>query len=201
MNGNGRQNHDQLRHELEYSAQQMRAILARRHQSTRLAVIGLSVAGALGALVAVILLVTGTGGSQPGSPQHAERRLTTTQPPMTHPAAPQPSRPTPRPPDAPVHTVERGDTLSRIALHYRTPVEQIAADNRLADPNRIIPGQHLLIRPAPAGVEVIAPGSTLTGYGHRYGLSVTQLLALNPHITDPNRIRAGGRLRVMPGAP
>jgi LysM repeat protein len=88
--------------------------------------------------------------------------------------------------------------LARIALRSQAPVEWIAADNGIADPNRIYPGQRLLVRSAPPGIEVIPPGATLAGSARRHGLRVTDLLARNPHLTDPNRILAGALLRISP---
>jgi LysM repeat protein len=92
--------------------------------------------------------------------------------------------------------VQPGETLTRIALRYQVPLEQIAEQNALADPDRIHAGQNLVIRPAPPGEVVIAPGATLTEYAERHGRTVADLLALNPQITDPDRIVAGGRLRI-----
>jgi N-acetylmuramoyl-L-alanine amidase len=45
---------------------------------------------------------------------------------------------------------------------------------------------------------VVEPGDTLTGIARRHGLSISRLVELN-HLTDPNRILAGQRLRVAAG--
>lgn len=181
--------HEQFRRELEHSARMMRATLARRRESTRLAFLCLSVVGMLGVALAVMLLVTGSGDS-PVAPRAAG----TPGPSIAGPGTPEPPA---------VHTVRHGETLARIALRYRAPIERITADNHLANPNRIAPGQRLVIRPAPPGVEVIAPGDTLTSHADRHGLTVAQLLSLNPHITHPDLIQAGGELRItaFPRAP
>jgi LysM repeat protein len=94
------------------------------------------------------------------------------------------------------HDVVAGETLARIALRYGVPFEQIAADSGIPDVNRIRPGQHLRIRPVPAGVEIIKPGRTLSDYARSSGRRVDELMRLNPRITDPGRILAGGRLHV-----
>jgi LysM repeat protein len=44
-----------------------------------------------------------------------------------------------------VHTVQRGETLYRIALNYGTSVWAIARANGIANPNRIYAGQRLAI--------------------------------------------------------
>lgn len=43
------------------------------------------------------------------------------------------------------YTVKSGDTLSGIAAKYNTTYQKIAADNNIADPNKIYPGQVLTI--------------------------------------------------------
>lgn len=43
------------------------------------------------------------------------------------------------------HVVRPGETLSEIGRSYGVPYRQIAAKNRLRDPDRIFPGQKLLI--------------------------------------------------------
>nr|WP_165247817.1 LysM domain-containing protein [Adlercreutzia sp. ZJ141] len=43
------------------------------------------------------------------------------------------------------YTVKPGDTLSRIAAKYGTTYVDIAAKNGIADPNKIYPGQRLVV--------------------------------------------------------
>ncbi len=112
----------------------------------------------------------------------------------------QPAQPAEPAPEVREHRVVGGDSLSRIALRYQVPLEQVAADNGVADPDRITAGQRLVIRPAPPGVEVIQPGATLTSYAQQLGLSLGELAALNPQITDRDHIVAGGALRVVRSA-
>jgi LysM repeat protein len=94
------------------------------------------------------------------------------------------------------HRVSTGETLAQIALHYDVPFEQIAADSGIGDPDRIRPGQRLVIGAKPAGVEVIQPGRTLGDYARSSGRRVDELMRLNPQLSDPSRILAGGRLNV-----
>jgi len=44
------------------------------------------------------------------------------------------------------YTVKAGDTLSRIAAKYKTTYQKIAADNNIANPNKIFIGQQLIIK-------------------------------------------------------
>lgn len=43
------------------------------------------------------------------------------------------------------YTVQAGDSVWKIAKHFRTGIEEIIGQNKLNDPNRIYPGQRLLI--------------------------------------------------------
>jgi nucleoid-associated protein YgaU len=205
--------HEQFRRELENAALAMRVILARRHSSARWVTLGLGAIGLLSAAVAIFLLVTGSGGTTPAPPPPAAPNGTSAAPLTTRrydrPPAPATAQPWGPPtwgpptsgPPAGVYTVKRGDTLARIALRSRVPMEWIAADNGIADLNRITSGQRLLLRPVPPGIEVIPPGATLTDSARRHGVRLADLLARNPQITDPNRILAGALLRVSPSDP
>ncbi|WP_051581803.1 LysM peptidoglycan-binding domain-containing protein [Pseudonocardia acaciae] len=119
---------------------------------------------------------------------------TTTAPP---PAARRPASPPPeqRPTDR-TYQVRPGDTLASIALRHGVDYRRIAEDNRLTDPNLIRPAQSLRIGHPTPGVQLIQPGATLTTLATATGLTVRDLLTLNPWITDPDRIPAGAGLRV-----
>jgi LysM repeat protein len=202
--------HEKLRRELESAASRARdGPGARRSVTGRNVLVGLLVAVpmATGVLLAigtsrddgppVPAAAAGTAPTEdavaPQSPRPPAPRTPTT---ATGPDVPPHPEP---PPDAgrPVtHTVQPGETLARIALRYAVPIERVAEQNAIGDPDRIRTGQNLLIRPAPPGEIVIAAGATLGGYARRHGVTVTALLALNPQITDPDDIIAGGRLRV-----
>ncbi|HUG47113.1 MAG TPA: LysM domain-containing protein [Candidatus Limnocylindria bacterium] len=74
-------------------------------------------------------------------------------PPASPSTAPGPS-PSPSPTQEPapeatplVHTVSAGESISLIAVEYDTTVEAIVELNQLENPNRIFPGQQLLIPP------------------------------------------------------
>ncbi len=97
-------------------------------------------------------------------------------------------------------TVRRGDTLRAIAARYDTTADSIARINDLPNPNLIFPGQKLVVRrgwaPAARYIEyTVQAGDTLSALAARYGTTVDSIVALN-HITDPNRITTGQKLRV-----
>jgi len=215
--------HERLRRELESAATDARAEAGERRGVTgRQALIGLlaAVPIAAAAIAAIAASQSGTrpepvptapvgeppsepAGPPPPPPLPATPRPPATStgpdlPPRPEPPNAQPTQPGP-PPDAnrPVtHTVQRGETLARIAQRYQVPLEQIAEQNAIADADRIQAGDNLEIRPAPPNEIVIPAGATLTGLASRHGVTVSHLIRLNPHIIDADRIVAGGRLRI-----
>lgn len=71
-------------------------------------------------------------------------------------------------PGGSTHVVQRGDTLSSIALRYGTTVAALMAANQLANPNLIYVGQRLVI---PSGASTPAPAPhppPVTGYGGKW---------------------------------
>ena len=105
------------------------------------------------------------------------------------------------------YTVKRGDTLSEIALRYRTTVNQIASQNRIANPNLIYVGQILTIasntnanNTGSAGTQkyIVKSGDTLSEIALRYGTTVNKLVSLNG-IKNPNLIYPGQVLRITVG--
>lgn len=108
-----------------------------------------------------------------------------------------------------VVVVERGDTLSEIALRYGMTVAQLRDLNGIADPNRIFAGQRLRVsgQPAVGGiaasanaevVHVVASGENLTAIAHRYGSTITAIARANA-IRNPSFLRVGQRLTI-PGS-
>ena len=100
------------------------------------------------------------------------------------------------------YIVQPGDILSEIAQRFGTTYQSLAAINNIADPNRIYPGQEIVINgsaaEAPAASAVyytIKPGDTLSGIAERYGTSYQYLAYING-ISDPNKIYAGDTIRV-----
>ena len=71
------------------------------------------------------------------------------------------------------YTVQRGDTLSRIARRFNTSVAAIQTANGIDDPRRLRPGQELVIPGDSAGTATTAPpspagGGAATGDGQTY---------------------------------
>ncbi|MDE3076306.1 MAG: LysM peptidoglycan-binding domain-containing protein [Chloroflexota bacterium] len=84
-------------------------------------------------------------GSQHDAPPTAAIPTPTVRPSAT--AVPQPTA-TPTP-ELSVYTVQRGDTLSAIAARTHRAMSDIVKLNNIADPNKIMAGQKLLLPPEP----------------------------------------------------
>ncbi|WP_345421785.1 LysM peptidoglycan-binding domain-containing protein, partial [Actinomycetospora chlora] len=151
--------------------------------------VGLAVAVTLGAALLLGLLGGALGESAPAAAPAPAPVATAPSP------APAPSA-VPAPVPAVGYTVVAGDTLAGIATQTGVPVELLAADNGLSDPDRITPGEVLTVPAPPSDVVVIADGATLTGYAQQHGTTVDHLLELNPQIHDADRILAGDGLRI-----
>ena len=96
------------------------------------------------------------------------------------PSNPKPSAPVEQPSESyQTYTVQSGDTLSGIAAKFGTTYQKIAADNRIANPNIIHPGQVLKIygssnqsNSTPSyQTYTVKSGDTLSGIGSKIGVS------------------------------
>lgn len=101
------------------------------------------------------------------------------------------------------YTVQKGDTLTRIARSHDTTVDALAKLNALKDPDKIRVGQQLQVPDrfeAPTAEYVVKSGDTLSAVAREHKTTVGKLQELN-NITDPDRIRVGQKLRVPTDAP
>ena len=105
-------------------------------------------------------------------------------------------------------TVQRGDTLSKIAARCDVTVNGILRANPgITNPNLIVPGQVIILPGATLPNDTntdfyyVERGDTLKGIAIKFHTSVDELLRLNPQISDPNLIIAGQRLVVPRSAP
>ncbi len=101
------------------------------------------------------------------------------------------------------HTVQPGETLTRIAARYGVTVRALVEANGLRDPDVLKPGQVLRIPGRSGGedgqlaegVHEVQPGETLWRIARRYGTTPERLAALNG-ISVEGVLRIGQRLRV-----
>ena len=101
-------------------------------------------------------------------------------------------------------TVEKGDSLSKIAKRYGTTVDALVRINELCDANQIFVGQVILLEDLnvdedaeqTATVTVIVTvevGDSLTKIAKRHDTSVEAIMELND-IDDPNLLFVGQEL-------
>jgi LysM repeat protein len=106
--------------------------------------------------------------------------------------------PVPQCPGA-TYIVEQGDTLFMIAqCHGVSLAALLAANPQITNPDLIFPGQVICLpmvsfEPVcPTGLTyLVAPGDTLLCLARRFGVTVEEILRLNPQITDANQLQPG----------
>ncbi len=103
-----------------------------------------------------------------------------------------------------VYTVQRGDTLSKIANAYGVTVSHIVEINGIKNPNLIYPGEKLRITESSntnlnpmstSNYYTVQRGDTLSGIARNYDVSVRFLVNLNG-ISNPNLIYPGQILKI-----
>ncbi|XWX02724.1 LysM peptidoglycan-binding domain-containing protein [Aggregatilineales bacterium SYSU G02658] len=110
------------------------------------------------------------------------------------------------------HTVQRGENLTRIARLYGVSVQSIITRNNLANPNRILPGQVLIIPsttpplvttpvpPTSVTTYTVQRGDTLNTIAARFGLSSWRQIGAFNNLQTPNVIFAGQVLQIPPAS-
>lgn len=102
------------------------------------------------------------------------------------------------------HIVRPGETLSEIADDNGIALDALVLVNDIADPDFLLAGTTLTI-PETAAAPLAASGTTtyrveagdtLSAIAERYGVGLTNLLATNPVITDPDRLFIGQVLSI-----
>lgn len=125
------------------------------------------------------------------------------------PVTPAPTPPpAPQPPKYDEYTVQAGDSLSGIASRYNMSWQALYAINtdRIADPNRIFPGQKLRVptggpvqtKPNEPTYYTVKSGDTLSSIGAQFGTNWKTIYDWNRAVIgpDPNFIKPGQKLRV-----
>ena len=99
-----------------------------------------------------------------------------------------------------IYTVRPGDSIYRIAQRYGVPAAQIISDNELAEPDRLVTGQTVVIM-TDSTPHTVTRGQSLYSIARAYGVSPSALQAANPQITNPSRILPGQVINVPVAAP
>ncbi len=105
--------------------------------------------------------------------------------------------PVPPPPTSSgTYTIQKGDTLRKIATRINSTVSDILAVNpQITDANKIYTGQVINL-PASASYYTVQTGDTMKKIAARFGTTLEALITLNPQITDINKIYVGQVVRV-----
>ena len=101
-------------------------------------------------------------------------------------------------------TVEKGDSLSKIAKRYGTTVDALVRINELCDANQIFVGQVILLKDpnfdasaeetaTSTVIVTVEVGDSLTKIAKRHDTSVEAIMELND-IDDPNLLFVGQEL-------
>ncbi|HAV2293094.1 TPA: TIGR02594 family protein, partial [Enterobacter cloacae] len=88
------------------------------------------------------------------------------------------------------YIVMSGDSLSKIAVRYKTSTDEIAKNNNIKNVSKIFPGQRLTIygvNTSGPSVYIVSPGDTLAKIAAKNGVSVDDIARQN-NISDPNKI-------------
>lgn len=95
------------------------------------------------------------------------------------------------------HTVQKGESLDRIARQYGVGVDDLIRENNIAKPSLIRPGQTLVIPPRPgAPVAYVAQkGDTLEKIALAHGTTAQAIMSAN-EITDPKKLQIGQELKI-----
>ncbi|MEA3349831.1 MAG: peptidoglycan DD-metalloendopeptidase family protein [Chloroflexota bacterium] len=103
-------------------------------------------------------------------------------------------------PDGPIYIVQAGDTLWDIAQQFGVSMDDLIAENGIADPGQLAVGARLVI-PGLEGIQgllitaTVPYGENLKSLSRRYQISDQYIARLN-HYTSPGEIYAGSTLIV-----
>lgn len=108
-----------------------------------------------------------------------------------------------------IHVVQPGESLYRIAAHYGVPLAALLRENERADPNRLTPGECLLV-PEKGRTHTVRRGETLASVARQAGTDERTLLRHNSYLAGQERLTPGQtlalggkarRLAVLGGVP
>ena len=98
------------------------------------------------------------------------------------------------------YTVEKGDTLGRIARDHGVSLSELVEANNISNANLIHPGQVLVIpgeKGEPAQIHIVSSGETLNKIAAKYSVSAASIAKINS-LANPDLIRPGQELVIGP---
>lgn len=98
-------------------------------------------------------------------------------------------------PEVVYYTIQRGDTLTKIAKMFNTTVSQLVEWNNIKNPNLIITGDKIIVKKNAKEpiIYIVKIGDNLTKIARRFNTTVAKLVKDN-HIINPNLIYAGQKI-------
>ena len=94
-----------------------------------------------------------------------------------------------------IHTVKEGDTVFKIARSYSVPPAKIIENNALTAPDRLYPGQKLIIL-MPTRSYTVRGGDSLDSIAQRFAIDKNRLKQNNPALMGGDRIYPGQILTI-----
>jgi spore germination protein len=94
-----------------------------------------------------------------------------------------------------LYVVQTGDTIDSIATKYGVSVNKLIVDNRLTNPERLVPGEVVIIV-RPSQTYTIQEGDTLESIAASHNITVNELLRNNPILSDMDYIYPGEVLTI-----
>lgn len=92
-----------------------------------------------------------------------------------------------------IHVVQPGESLYRISQRYNVPLQYIIQQNELQNPNKLTPGQTIVV-PQPTETYTVKRGDTLGNIAADNGTTVMKLWQDNPQLGGTDRIFPGQQL-------
>ena len=100
------------------------------------------------------------------------------------------------------YVIKKGDNLSTIAKNNGISLKDIINANSITDPNKIKVGDSLIIPQKNNSLNyTLKKGDNLSTLAKQNGLSLKDLLKLNPHIEDPDYIQVGQKINLPSQSP
>jgi hypothetical protein len=92
-----------------------------------------------------------------------------------------------------IYRVKRGDTLTKIANHFRVSISAIVARNHIANADQLHEGQTLVIPPAPPRKLIVSPHTGQPGQAFQFTLTgAVPSETIKFHVDSPKTKYTGG---------
>lgn len=94
-----------------------------------------------------------------------------------------------------IYRIRPGDSIYQLSRLYGIPEQKILEDNQIRDPQQLVVGQAVVLM-TDSVKHTVSSGQSLYSIAALYGISVDQLIAANPQITNPSFLQPGQVLTI-----